>query len=98
MSVSNEDVLHIARLSKLEISDDQVDVMRERLGEILSYVARLDELDTSDVEPTTHPVEARMNLRPDTADPRLSREQVVQNAPAVEDGMFQVPKIVDGGS
>ncbi len=97
MTITRDDVLHIARLSRLELADDEVETYRASLSDILGYVEKLDELDTEDIEPTTHAVETRMRLRDDDVDARLTCEDVLSNAPASQDGMFEVPKIVDAG-
>jgi aspartyl-tRNA(Asn)/glutamyl-tRNA(Gln) amidotransferase subunit C len=96
MKITRETVLNIARLSRLRLSDEEVEAQRHDLTQILAYVAKLDELDTSDVEPTAHAVETSMRFREDVVEERLTREDVLLNAPAVQDHMFQVPKIIEG--
>ncbi len=96
MAIDREQVLHIARLARLHISEDDVEAYRGQLAQILDYVEALHEVDTTDVEPTTHAVDLVMHLREDTAESRLTREEVLQNAPAVEDAQFRVPKVVEG--
>ena len=95
MSVDREDVLHIARLARLHLEDDEVETYRAQLSDILGYVEKLGELDTADVEPTTHAVPLRMNLREDEVEERLDRDAVLQNAPDTADGHFRVPKVVE---
>lgn len=97
MAISKDDVLHIARLSRLQLRDDEVESFRANLTDILGYVEKLDELDTSNVEPTTHAVDTSMRLRDDEVERRLTIDDVTSNAPESEDGMFRVPKIVDAG-
>ena len=96
MKITRETVLNIARLSRLRLSDEEVESQRHDLTQILGYVAKLDELDTSNVEPTAHAVETSMRFREDVVEDRLTREDVLLNAPAVQDKMFQVPKIIEG--
>ena len=96
MKVTQETVLHIAKLSRLSLSPAEVESYGRDLNQILEYVAKLDELDTTGVEPTAHAVPTAMRLRADHAESRLTREQVLMNAPASQDGMFQVPKVVEG--
>ena len=96
MKITRETVLNIARLSRLRLTDDEVEAQRHDLSKILDFVAKLDELDTTDVEPTAHAVETSMRLREDTVEVRLTRDEVLQNAPAVQDHSFQVPKIIEG--
>lgn len=96
MAVDRDEVLNISKLARLRLSDDEVETYREQLSEILDYVEKLAELDTRDVEPTTHAVPLIMHLRDDVAESRLSRDEVLGNAPDAEDGHFRVPKVVEG--
>lgn len=96
MNVSEQTVRHIARLARLELADGEVEAYRRDLSQILGYVDQLQQVDTEGVEPTAHAVPTQMRLREDVAEPRLSREDVLMNAPAHEDGMFRVPKVVEG--
>ena len=68
------------------------------LDGILDYVAQLEGLDVSGVEPTTHTVPLEMYLRPDAVVETLSRDEVMANAPDHAEGMFRVPRIVEGGN
>ena len=70
--------------------------MRGHLDSILDYAEQLSELDTEDVEVTTHVVPVSALLRDDIAQPSLSNELALQNAPASEEGAFLVPKVIDG--
>lgn len=96
MAVDRDEVLHIARLSRLRLADDEVETYRSQLSAILDYVDKLGELDTTDVEPTTHAVPLVMQLREDTVERRLTQEEVLSNAPDQADGHFRVPKVVEG--
>lgn len=98
MAVNRDEVLHIARLARLRLSEAEVETFGAQLSSILDYVEQLNELDTADVEPTTHAVPLVMHLRPDAVESRLSREEVLANAPDASDGHFRVPKVVEGGS
>ncbi len=95
MTISREQVLHIARLARIELSDDEIERYRDDLSSILGYVDKLDELDVSDVEATTHAVALDSRLRDDEVEQRLTPEQVMQNAPDTETGHFRVPKVVE---
>lgn len=97
MAVDRDEVLHIAKLARLRLTDAEVDTFGAQLSEILEYVEQLNELDTSNVEPTTHAVGLVMHLRPDEVESRLTHEQVLSNAPDQADGHFRVPKVVEGG-
>jgi aspartyl-tRNA(Asn)/glutamyl-tRNA(Gln) amidotransferase subunit C len=89
--IDREQVLHVARLARLELSDDEVERMSRELTTILEHVERISELDLDGVEPTSHVVELENVLRPD--EPRASwpRERVLAEAPDPAKGAFRVP-------
>jgi aspartyl-tRNA(Asn)/glutamyl-tRNA(Gln) amidotransferase subunit C len=89
--IDRSDVLHVARLARLELSDDEVDRMVSELSSVLDYFMKISELDLEDVPPTSHVVEVTDALRPDEPEPSLPREEVLEQAPAVENGGFVVP-------
>jgi aspartyl-tRNA(Asn)/glutamyl-tRNA(Gln) amidotransferase subunit C len=94
-SIEEKDVRHVARLARLTLSDDEVQTLARDLGDILKYVRKLEELDTSEVLPTAHAVELPTRLREDTVGLGLSLELGLRDAPErVGDG-FGVPKIID---
>lgn len=95
MAISREQVLHIARLARIELEEGDVERYREDLSSILEYVDKLGELDLDGVEPTTHAVELAGRLREDEVEQRISRESALANAPDVETGHFRVPKVVE---
>ena len=86
-----EQVLHVARLARLRLSDEEVERMTGELSGILEHVDRIAELDLDDVEPTSHVVELENVLRPDVPRPSWPREVVLQQAPDPADGAFRVP-------
>ena len=92
--ISRQDVEHVARLSRLALSDAELERMREQLSGILAYIDTLRALDTAGVEPTAHPIPMVNVLRPDVPRPGISRDEVLAAAPAVEDGRFRVPRIL----
>lgn len=91
MAISREEVVHVARLARLELSDDEVERFREQLSAILEAVGKVAELDLADVEPTSHPLELVNVLAEDEPRPSLPVEDALANAPAREDGFFRVP-------
>jgi aspartyl-tRNA(Asn)/glutamyl-tRNA(Gln) amidotransferase subunit C len=93
VSISREDVLHVARLARLQIPDDEVERVREQLGAILEAVGKVAELDLSGVEPTSHPLDLVNVWDEDEPRPSLSREEALANAPDPADGMFRVPSV-----
>lgn len=89
--IDREQVLHVARLARLELSDAEVETMAEELSGILEHVDRISELDLSGVEPTSHVVALVNVLRADEPRPSLTRERALENAPDTADGAFRVP-------
>jgi len=89
--IDREQVLHVARLARLELSGEEVDRMAGELSGILEHVDRIAALDLDDVEPTTHVVALENVLRPDEPTPSLPRERALENAPDPADGAFRVP-------
>jgi aspartyl-tRNA(Asn)/glutamyl-tRNA(Gln) amidotransferase subunit C len=93
LAISREDVLHVARLARLEIPEDQIEHVRAELGAILEAVGKVSELDLEGVEPTSHPLDLVNVWDEDEARPSLSREDALANAPDPADGAFRVPAV-----
>ena len=91
MSISENDVLHVARLARLELSDAEVERFQEQLSAILEAVSKVQELDLADVPPTSHPLDVVNVWREDEPRPCLPREEALANAPDRDDGFFKVP-------
>ena len=89
--IQREQVLHVARLSRLKLEENEVAAMQEDLSSILDHVDRLSEIDIEGVEPTSHVVPLDNVLREDTARPSLDREVSLAQAPDPSDGAFRVP-------
>jgi aspartyl-tRNA(Asn)/glutamyl-tRNA(Gln) amidotransferase subunit C len=98
MSLSIEEVEHIAELAHLNLSREEKEHFREQLSAILDYAARLRDLDTSAIPPTSSVLPARSVLRSDQPRPGLATEDVFRNAPQQEDGQFKVPPVLDSDS
>jgi aspartyl-tRNA(Asn)/glutamyl-tRNA(Gln) amidotransferase subunit C len=92
--VSRADVEHVATLSRLALTDDEIEQLIGELGAILDYAAEVSALDTADVPPTAHPLPLVNVFRPDDPRPGLDRDEVLAQAPAAEDGQFRVPRIL----
>jgi aspartyl-tRNA(Asn)/glutamyl-tRNA(Gln) amidotransferase subunit C len=92
MSVQQKDIDHIARLARLDLGQNRQ--FTRQLAEVLDYMQQLNQLDTDNVPPTFNVLEQGAPLRADTAQPGLSIEQALQNAPAHDQGGFIVPKII----
>jgi aspartyl-tRNA(Asn)/glutamyl-tRNA(Gln) amidotransferase subunit C len=93
MEITREQVQHVARLARLELSDEELERMREQLSAILEAVGKVAELDLEGVEPTAHPLDLVNVLADDVPRPSLSREEALANAPDPEDGFFGVPAV-----
>jgi aspartyl-tRNA(Asn)/glutamyl-tRNA(Gln) amidotransferase subunit C len=94
MKISKEEVLHVAHLARLNLTENELETMTGQLDNILSYFDKLGELDTAEIQPTTHVFKLSNALREDTVVESLSQQQAVENGP-VEDGeSFLVPRVI----
>jgi aspartyl-tRNA(Asn)/glutamyl-tRNA(Gln) amidotransferase subunit C len=93
--ITRADVEHVARLARLALTAEELDRFTRELGGILGHVEDLAGLDLDGVEPTAHPLPLVNVARPDVVRPSLDRDEVLAQAPAVEDGRFRVPRILD---
>jgi aspartyl-tRNA(Asn)/glutamyl-tRNA(Gln) amidotransferase subunit C len=89
--ITREEVLHVARLARLQLMEEEIEPMARELSAVLDHVARIGELDLRDVPPTSHVVEVADALRADEPRPCLPREVALAQAPAVSDDGFLVP-------
>jgi aspartyl-tRNA(Asn)/glutamyl-tRNA(Gln) amidotransferase subunit C len=92
--LTREDVVYVARLARIELSDEELDRFAGQLATVLGHAAQIAALDTEGVEPTAHPLPLRNVTRPDEPCPSLDRDEVLAQAPAVESGRFRVPRIL----
>jgi aspartyl-tRNA(Asn)/glutamyl-tRNA(Gln) amidotransferase subunit C len=95
MSISREDVAKVAKLSRLALSEQELQTYTEQLGKILHYVDKLNALDTSKVEPMITAAASGNVFRPDVVRPGLSREDALKSAPAHDDEYFRVPPVIE---
>ncbi|HBU85861.1 Asp-tRNA(Asn)/Glu-tRNA(Gln) amidotransferase subunit GatC [Paenibacillus sp. UMB7766-LJ446] len=95
MSISNNDVQHVAKLARLNLTAEEEQTLTGQLNAILKYAEKLNELDTDDIEPTTHVLHVSNVMRDDETKESLSIEQVMRNAPEEEDGQFKVPAVME---
>jgi len=95
MTVTLNDVEHVAKLARLKLSDEEKTKFTEQLNAILKYAEKLNELDTDGVEPTSHVLPVRNVLREDVARPSWPIEETMKNAPDEEDGHFRVPAVLE---
>ena len=91
MRITKDEVLHVARLARLELSDDEVAKFQEQLSDILEAVSKVSELDLADVPPTAHPLELANAWAEDEPRPCLSLDDVFANAPDRDDDHFRTP-------
>jgi aspartyl-tRNA(Asn)/glutamyl-tRNA(Gln) amidotransferase subunit C len=94
-SITREEVEHLARLARLQLSDAEIDHYAGQLDVILQSVARVSEVAEADIPPTSHPIPMVNVFRDDVVRPGLDREAVAAGAPAWEDDRFRVPRILD---
>lgn len=95
MTLTLEEVEHIAELARLSLSAEEKARYREQLSEILDYAARLQSLDTGGIPPTSSVLPARSVLREDEPRPGLSREELLRNAPDAENNQMRVPPVLE---
>jgi aspartyl-tRNA(Asn)/glutamyl-tRNA(Gln) amidotransferase subunit C len=89
--IEKDQVLHVAKLARLKLSDDEVERMAKELSGILEHVEKISELDLEGVEPTSHVIQLENVLRPDRSRPSWSRDEVLECAPDPAGGSFRVP-------
>jgi aspartyl-tRNA(Asn)/glutamyl-tRNA(Gln) amidotransferase subunit C len=95
LTVSNDDVRHVARLARLGLSDDEVEALGSQLADILAYAEKVGEVATEDVPPMRHPFGLDNVLREDIPMESLGPDDALSTAPEAEDGRFRVPRIVE---
>lgn len=96
MSLTKEEVLKVAKLSKLEFKPEEIEKFQQDLNNIFSYIDELNEIDTTHVEPLTHVSSEGMKLREDIVRASLTQEEAMLNSPSKVDGMLIVPKVIGG--
>ena len=91
--ITNEEVAHVAKLARLELTEEETAKYSKQLGEILKYVEQMNEIDTTGIEPMPHPIPVFNVMREDEVKYEQTKEELMANAPCKEDGFFRVPKI-----
>ena len=94
-AITQDEVRHIATLSRLKLSDDEIRAHARELAAIIGYVNQLKEVDVEGVEPTAHAVHIRNVFREDVVRPSLDPDQALANAPQRDSSFFKVPKVLD---
>jgi aspartyl-tRNA(Asn)/glutamyl-tRNA(Gln) amidotransferase subunit C len=92
--LTRDDVAHVARLARLELTDDEIDVFTGQLAKVLQHAEDVEALDVEGIEPTAHPYPLVNVFRDDVVRPSLDRAEVLGQAPAAEDGRFRVPPVL----
>jgi aspartyl-tRNA(Asn)/glutamyl-tRNA(Gln) amidotransferase subunit C len=92
--ISRDDVLHVAKLARLDLTEDELELFTPQLAAVLEHAADVEALDVADVPPTAHPYPLRNVFRADELRPGVDRKEVLAAAPDVEDGRFKVPPIL----
>lgn len=95
MAIDRKTVEHVAKLARLQLSPQELDRYGQQLGAILDYIAKLEKLDVSGVEPLAHAAESANVFRPDAPRPSLDRTEALKNAPERTGDFFIVPKVVE---
>ncbi|GHF14781.1 aspartyl/glutamyl-tRNA(Asn/Gln) amidotransferase subunit C [Amycolatopsis deserti] len=93
-NISRDEVAHLAKLARLAVTDDELNVFAGQLDHILDAVAKVSEVAADDVPPTSHAVPLTNVFREDVARPGLTQQQALAGAPAAEEGRFRVPRIL----
>lgn len=95
--IDKDVVKHVAHLARLSLSDKELEAYSSQLASILSYISKLNEVDTKDVPPTSHAISTLKNVfRKDVLKPSLNADDALANAPQKEEGFFRVPQIIEG--
>ncbi len=95
MAIDRDEIARIAHLARLEVSDEVATRTAEELTNILDFVGRMNAVDTSDVTPMAHPLDANQRLREDRVTETGRRSEFQAGAPAVENGLYLVPKVIE---
>jgi aspartyl-tRNA(Asn)/glutamyl-tRNA(Gln) amidotransferase subunit C len=98
MPISREEVLKVGTLSRIRLTDEEVERLASQLSSILGYVEQLSSLSTDAAEPLAHPLPMRNVLRKDEPRPSLAPEEAVGGAPDAADNCFRVPRVIDDGT
>lgn len=91
--ITVKDVEHVAKLARLELSEEEKEKFTSQLGDVLKYVEQMNEVDTSNVEPMAHAIDFVNVMREDVVKYEQTKDELMKNAPDAEDGFFKVPKI-----
>ncbi|MCX7611398.1 MAG: Asp-tRNA(Asn)/Glu-tRNA(Gln) amidotransferase subunit GatC [Ignavibacterium sp.] len=94
MSVPKEEIIKIAKLAKLKLNDNEIEKFTYQFNQILDYMKKLNEINTDEVQPLSHPIEINNVMRDDELKDSIPRELALSNAPDKDDKFFKVPKVI----
>ncbi len=94
MKIDSQEVMHVAKLARLNVSDRDAERLTSEMNSILAYMDKLNELDTSGIEPMAHALQLDTPFREDAVKPSLSNDNALENAPQKEGGFFVVPRVL----
>ncbi len=94
-TITTDDVQHVATLARLKFNEEEIEQFTHQLDRILDYIGKLNELETTDVPPTSHPLPIRNVVKADVAKPSYDRDAVLEGAPSAAEGYFEVPKVIE---
>lgn len=94
-AISRKEVEHVANLARLNLTEEEAERYTKDLNSILQFAAKLNELDTSNVVPTSHATDVKNVMREDVNRPSISNEEALKNAPEHEEGQFKVPTVFE---
>lgn len=94
MAVTKQEVEKIAELARLEFNENEIEHLTKDMNQILHHMDKLNELDTSNVEPLSHPIEVKNVFRDDELKSSIKREDALKNAPDKDEEFFKVPKVI----
>lgn len=95
MKITREEVLHVAKLARLNLTDEEAARLEADMASIIGFADKLNELDTEGVVPTAHAIPMQNAFRPDEVKSSFDRDEILKNAPQAEDGGFIIPKVVE---
>ena len=95
MSIDRDDIVKVSRLAKIHLNEADIPELTQRINRILSMVDDMQSIDTTGIEPMANPMDAIQHLRDDVVTEKNQREQLMENAPVSEDGLFLVPQVLD---
>lgn len=95
MAISREDLLKVAHLARIELNEEELNLLSGQFADIVDFIDKLKRLDVSGVEPMSHVLDVKDVFRPDAAKECLSQEAALKNAPEASRGHFRVPKVIE---